>query len=417
MPMNTRALVPAMLIAPALLGGAVLIAGPLNPPAGPVAGTHKTLTEVEPRIAINATNTPGDADSLFKITQPGSYYLTGNVSIPAASTGIEIVADDVTVDLNGFALIGQSGAVSGVRSSVSGTGVVVRHGLISGTQTGVALTFSAAARVEDVTVHDVSSTGIAGGIQATIRDCTVRVAGATGISASTNSIVESCNVSAATSNGISVSAQSVITGCTSSGCGGSGFTFSTGSVLSHCVATANTGVGFNGAGVGSACAVTECVARDNLGNGFHLQVDSVVSRCTARANGGHGFTSGLQYSISDCTATFNTLSGIVASGGRSAIRNNLCASNGNNGDGAGIWIQIGGCIVEGNNCILNDRGIDVDAAGNFLARNVCSNNTTNWDVAASNKCLVVLGANSAAIVGNAGGVSPGSTDPNANFTY
>ena len=58
------------------VGGAIAalaLAGPLNPPAGPVTSTYKTLTEVEPRIAINLTNTPGDANSVFKITQRGSY--------------------------------------------------------------------------------------------------------------------------------------------------------------------------------------------------------------------------------------------------------------------------------------------------------------------------------------------------------
>jgi hypothetical protein len=63
-----------------LAASAILTAGPLGPPAGPVASSYKTLTEVEPRTAINAANTPGDATSLFKITQPGSYYLTGNIT-------------------------------------------------------------------------------------------------------------------------------------------------------------------------------------------------------------------------------------------------------------------------------------------------------------------------------------------------
>ena len=94
-----------------LITGGLLYAGPLNPPAGPVTSTYKTLTEVEPRIAINATNTPGDAigdpsPSLFKITQPGSYYLTGNITGVEDTHGIEIVASGVTLDLNGFDLLG-----------------------------------------------------------------------------------------------------------------------------------------------------------------------------------------------------------------------------------------------------------------------------------------------------------------------
>jgi hypothetical protein len=97
-------------------------AGPLDPPAGVVSPTHKTLTEVEPRTAINAANTPGDADSLFKITQPGSYYLTGNITGVAGKHGIEIVASGVTLDLNGFDLVGVAGmgAFDGVSASVPG---------------------------------------------------------------------------------------------------------------------------------------------------------------------------------------------------------------------------------------------------------------------------------------------------------
>src|SRR5262245_28304173 len=78
----------------------VAAAGDLNPPPGPVGATMKTLREVEPRTAINATNTPGDAGSLFVITQPGSYYLTGNVTVNGMA-GIKISASNVTIDLNG----------------------------------------------------------------------------------------------------------------------------------------------------------------------------------------------------------------------------------------------------------------------------------------------------------------------------
>src|SRR2546423_12808745 len=58
-----------------LVTSGLLFAGPLDPPAGPVTSSNKTLGEVEPRTPVNATNTPGDGISLFKITQPGSYYL------------------------------------------------------------------------------------------------------------------------------------------------------------------------------------------------------------------------------------------------------------------------------------------------------------------------------------------------------
>lgn len=97
-------------------------AGDLNPPAGPVAPTMKTLVEVEPRTAVNSANTPGDADSVYKITTPGSYYLTDSITGVSGKHGIKIETDDVTLDLMGFALIGVPGSLDGVMAPPTGAG-------------------------------------------------------------------------------------------------------------------------------------------------------------------------------------------------------------------------------------------------------------------------------------------------------
>ena len=92
--MHRRAIGPSLLIPALLLTlGGVAMGGPLTPPAGPVASSMKPLSEVEPRIAVSAANTPGDGANLFRITQPGSYYLTGNVAGVAGKNGISIEAD------------------------------------------------------------------------------------------------------------------------------------------------------------------------------------------------------------------------------------------------------------------------------------------------------------------------------------
>lgn len=112
----------------ALVAAALVTAGPLNPPAGPVAPTYKTLAEVAPRTAISAANTPGDATSLFIISQPGSYYLTGNITGVSGKCGVSVRASHVSIDLNGFALAGVPGATSGVVCPAAQTQVEVRNG-------------------------------------------------------------------------------------------------------------------------------------------------------------------------------------------------------------------------------------------------------------------------------------------------
>lgn len=42
----------------------------------------------------------------FKITEPGNYKLGSNLVVPANTSGIQILANDVTLDLNGFAVTG-----------------------------------------------------------------------------------------------------------------------------------------------------------------------------------------------------------------------------------------------------------------------------------------------------------------------
>ncbi|MCX5690188.1 MAG: hypothetical protein NTV94_10475, partial [Planctomycetota bacterium] len=91
----------------------VAAAGPVDPPAGPVAPTAGP----EPRTPIDARNTPGDSTCKFKITSPGSYFLSGDLVGASGKHGICIALTTpgpVHIDLRGFSLRGVAGALNGI---------------------------------------------------------------------------------------------------------------------------------------------------------------------------------------------------------------------------------------------------------------------------------------------------------------
>ncbi|MEZ6165564.1 MAG: hypothetical protein R3B67_14155 [Phycisphaerales bacterium] len=151
-----------------IAAGAILAgraqAGPLDPPTGPIAPTGKTLTEVEPRIAINSTNTPGDADSMFRIFAPGSYYLTANVIPILGKHGIKVSASGVTIDMNGFMMRGL-GTISGTFDAIIAESgeerIVVRNGHIENMgRNGINLENATKCTVEHVSVSLCTLSGI-----------------------------------------------------------------------------------------------------------------------------------------------------------------------------------------------------------------------------------------------------------------
>ena len=168
-------------------------AGPLEP-VNPPAPTMKTLTQVEPRTIINATNTPGDIDNSFIINEPGSYYLVTPLIGEVAKNGILIDANDVVIDLNGFAMTGVPGSGEGFDVQGQYTNLVIQNGSVnhwgsSGIrfirETILALSFVNRLTLRNLHVSENAVNGIYAYQSANITDCLVTDNGNYGIIAST----------------------------------------------------------------------------------------------------------------------------------------------------------------------------------------------------------------------------------------
>jgi hypothetical protein len=92
------------------------------------------------------------------IATPGSYVLTGNLTPPPGFNAIDVPVADVTIDLNGFQLLGGGGGSTGINAT--STGLSVRNGTVSGFDVGIAA--SASSKVFQVRVFANPTSGISG---------------------------------------------------------------------------------------------------------------------------------------------------------------------------------------------------------------------------------------------------------------
>lgn len=363
------------------------LAGPLNPPAGPVTSSYKTLTEVEPRIAINAVNTPGDFESLYVINASGSYYLTGNIFAASGKKGIKINAAGVTLDLNGFAMIGGGVGDDAIFTSFV-SNVTIRNGAIQNwVKEGVDGYFATNCRIENLQVDSsVNGYGIITGKGSVITGCSVRFSGA-GIVTTEGTTVRDCTVTGNTGGGFLLGWGNTASGCSAQDTTtGPGFQTGPGCTLTNCASLSNhsaTGYGFDLSGGNS---LTNCAANNNDQDGFHVATgvsNVLISTCNAQLNKGNGIKTenGVGFTITGNNCSRNNVNGIWVSGG-SVVKDNVCEDNGTlvGASTSGIYVSFSYNRIDGNHVLGSAFGIAVASGmtNNLVVRNTATLCTTHY---------------------------------------
>jgi parallel beta-helix repeat protein len=352
------------------------LAGPLNPPAGPVNSTYKTLQQVEPRRPISGA---------IAINEPGSYYLTQNISSPGSIDTITVLADNVTIDLNGFTI---SGGRTGVNVSLflPFNSVTIMNGTIAATSgsgifAGAFDDIPFGLTIRNVKVINPTDLGIDTGRGSIIENCYVR-GGAIGIRAGFSSRVSGCTVEFARDAAFSISGGSTITDCLAVGVdngnnAGDGFLIGAGSTARGLTSRSNAGFGAKfdnectisdstfsnngnaGVRLSAYCRLASSTISTNRNSGVFMDtvvggVGSLVEHCNISGNVPVGIVSFAlgSHTIRDNTITRNADFGVRVDD-NCQILNNRIAENGDASTDAGVFITGDGNLVQGNFFSLN----------------------------------------------------------------
>jgi len=270
----------------ALQPSTLLAQGSLTPPGAP-APTMKTLQQVEPRVPISSAP--------FTITQPGSYYLTTNLTV-SGGNAITIATNGVTLDLNGFTIASTAPSATGygiyINSGLRNIAIQNGHiqggvtnngsGVFSGLGFGYGIYYSGLApqnvRVSGVSVSGCQYHGIYVGNSGStaVENCVVRTVGSYGIVANTirGCVALDCGYTAiagqqvSDSRGQSVGSGSGLGATTAQNCYGSS---SSGTGLDAFTAQNCYGDSISGTGL-YAYTAQNCYGSSSSGTGLYANI-------------------------------------------------------------------------------------------------------------------------------------------------
>jgi len=216
----------------------------ISPPAawGPIlfAGLFRLLVRGGWSRALAGGVTPGDAAGFpVTLSLPGTYRLSGNLTVPDANTnGIEVKANNVVIDLNGFSILGPTVCPIGSTTTSNNGETIVTACSPTGSGIGV--------KAGDP--YTISSTGPVANGQVGVR-------------------VINGNISGMGSHGVVLGPAGRVENLTAQSNGGNGVMSGRGSIVRNNIGIGNGGIGFF---VGNASIIQGNTATLNMGIGFEV---------------------------------------------------------------------------------------------------------------------------------------------------
>lgn len=347
-----------------LVASSLSFAGPLNPPAGPVGSTGRTLEEVRPSIPVQSLS--GSTTATYFISQPGSYHLVDNIQSPGGGKfAVQVAVSDVTLDLNGFGIIG-NGTETLAAIRVDGNACIVHSGRVSGWgAAGVQIATSGI--VQGLLFDNVNGTTISASRGVQIRDCNFRVCQPLFLSSDVSMI--GCHfrdmdevIDSPDAKGVTI-LDTFIDGQNTVGTGAV-IILGADSTLSR-VTVSNEGL--SGALLGERSRVEQCTFTGNtagsgVNDGLEIGDGSIVTDTVISAYGDEGIVAKQFCKITGCSITACGGVGITTDFGN-VIAGNVVGNNGSHG-----LVPGNGSLIEGNVVRLND-GSGIYAAADCDVRN------------------------------------------------
>jgi hypothetical protein len=291
------------------------------------SGVVLCILGVAPAYAVDGVKLLKQPGSFpIVISEPGSYRLKGNLVVPDANTtAIRITVANVTIDLNGFTILGPTVCDDDGACAPTGGGQGITTPGNAGSREGV-----------------------------TVRNGTIQGMGSDGVSLSEFSVVEHLRAISNGNNGIYAGFGGRIVGNVASRNGNRGIAAGPGAVISGNVVEGNY-IGINGGGFGTG-TIASNVVRGNRAHGIicwsGVVVDNLVSRNGFGPGGGTpspGITAIQGSRVFGNSVVNNARVGIEMTSGSAYGNNVLDGNNGGNGNPqASGGVQLGPNVCGGD---------------------------------------------------------------------